>query len=138
MSSEQVELPFGDDKSQPTTASTNSTTHPAAPESPPKELLAKPLPRIPARKEIAPQESSCTVKTGDLLVSHVGAEKMEWYGLLVLDTYGTKTLIGLALPAYQYGDRDLNKWTEWLGKHEEDDHTTIYRDVAPLAKPETA
>ena len=138
MSSEQVELPFEDGSNHATDPTTDGSTHPVAPETPPEELVAKSLPRIATREEIAPDDDACTVRTGDLLVSYVGAAEMEWYGLLVLDTYGTNTLIGLALPAYQYGDRDLGKWVGWLGKHTGDDHTTVYRNVAPLAEPDAA
>lgn len=131
MSTEQAELPFGGSSDAAANLGSGSRRHPPAPETPPEELLAKPLPRVDGRKEIAPNDESCTVQAGDLLVTHVGTSAMEWYGLLILDTYGTNTLIGLALPSYQYGDRDLNKWIEWLGEHADADHTTVYKNVAP-------
>lgn len=131
MSTEQAELPFGDTSDAAVSSNSGAPVHPAAPDTPPEELVAKPLPRVDGREEIAPDDEACTVQAGDLLVSHVGTSAMEWYGLLILDTYGTNTLIGLALPAYQYGDRELSKWVEWLGEHADADHTTVYKNVAP-------
>lgn len=138
MSTKQAKLPFGDSCEAAASPNSGTRKHPPAPETPPEELLTKPLPRVDGREEIAPDDEACTVQAGDLLVSHVGTPEMEWYGLLILDTYGTNTLIGLALPAYQYGDRDLDKWVDWLSEHVDADHTTVYKDVAPQTEPADA
>lgn len=138
MSSEQAELPFGGVGSTDNYSESSSSEALSTPETPPEELLVKPLPRVDGREEIAPDNDACSIRTGDLVVSYVGASEMQWYGMLILDTYGRSTLIGLALPAYQYGDRDLDEWVGWVEEHAAENHTTVYKDVAPQTRQENA
>lgn len=129
MSHTQAQLPIGEGFGE-----AEQSDHPPMPESPPTELLEYPLPPVAAREEIAP-ESDCGVRTGDLLVVHVGTDAIEWWGNLILATYGTNKLVGLALPNYQYVSRDLESWVEWSADYLSEDHIRVYDDVAPVAKP---
>lgn len=116
--------------------SSSPSDHPPLPESPPSELVERPLPPIDERQPIAP-DSECDVEAGDLVVIHVGTDVMEWYGFLVLDTYTSKKLCGLALPNYQYADRERESWVEWAIDHLGKDHIGIYKDVAPRSASES-
>lgn len=130
MSGTQTELPLGESI---TADSDPSSEQPPMPESPPSELVSKPLPPVDGREEIAP-DRDISVKTGDLVVSYVGADEMEWYGFLPVAVYGLSTIIGISLPSYQYGDRELEKTVESYSTYLDEPHTHVYRDVAPTTE----
>lgn len=122
------------------------STHPEAssgplPEAPPEPLVEGFLPPITARTEVAPDHQTCDVETGDLLVIHVGDDAMEYYGFLLLETYGNK-LIGINLHSHTYGSRELDSWIEWYEEYEaagafDDGTKRIYPGVAPVANEST-
>jgi hypothetical protein len=110
------------------------------PESVPDSLLDGFIPPIKERVAISPDHPTCDVKTGDLLVIHVGDEAMEYYGFLILAAYANK-LIGINLHNHSYGSRELDSWVEWYEEYEKagdfkDGAKRIYTDIAPIKSPE--
>jgi hypothetical protein len=118
-------------------AESSLSDHKPVPDTPPSELLTRTLPPVKNYDEIAPDDDDCTVRNGDLVVVHVGTDAVEWYGFLVLDTYGRNTIVGLALPAFQYGRRDLDDWIDWSKTHLNKDHITVYSEIVPVAESDT-
>lgn len=106
------------------------------PDVPPQELTNRTLPPIDCREPIAPDADSCPLQTGDMVVTYVGTDAMEWYGYLVLDVYGTRKLIGLALPSYQYVSHALDDYVEWWGQHLGDDNKKVYSHVTAVSREE--
>lgn len=98
------------------------------PDTPPEYLLNQVIPSVDKREPIRPDNPDCDIKTGDLVVHHIGEGcEIEHFAVLILSTHSGSRIGVKLLHNQNYLSVEIEDYIDW----EQFTHR-VYKEVASV------